>query len=183
MNVATIETTPEAALEALKAYKSARPKWDKLDMEIARIYRQIAKGNKVIDAIAAIRNGGLDSSGMPRLALMRADQTRCICQRYFNRIIITNEHNSRAAEWHFGIPWKFATETFSWPRATALLPRIPPQYRPDDPSKYHLLWEANWTEAPPTDPYLLKRIGKDAWLVLAAWELTSVEVSVIKAHR
>ena len=33
-------------------------------------------------------------------------------------------------------------------------------------SGYHLLWEADWT-AIPRDPYLLKRIGRDAWVVLA----------------
>jgi len=66
---------------------------------------------------------------------------------------------------------------------------MPPQFRPPaaELKNYHVLWEADWT-AIPRDPMLLRRIGKDAWVVLAAWDLTDIEMNVlstsgtIKAH-
>ena len=66
----------------------------------------------------------------------------------------------------------------------AIVPLVPPEVLPRancDLSKRVILWEADWT-AIPRDPYLLKRIGKDAWLVVAAWDLTDVEMSVLRAH-
>jgi len=190
MNVQSMNNavTQEAALTALQQYKSHRDAYDKRDWEIERIYRAISKGKTVISVNEAIRNAGLDQLGRPKLAIMRADQEACICELYYgDHITITNEHrNSHAAEWHFEIPWPNRPFVQGHAhRYRALLPRIPPQHRPAKGwlGSYHLLWEADWNAAPPADPYLLKRIGKDAWVVLAAWELTEVELSVLRAHQ
>jgi hypothetical protein len=45
MNVLPLQVTRQAPQAALKEYNQARAKWDKRDVEIARIYRQIARGN------------------------------------------------------------------------------------------------------------------------------------------
>ncbi len=184
MDVQHLEMTQEAALAALREYKQHRAAYDARDWEIERIYRQIAKGKTVISVNDAIRQAGVDEYGRPRLAIMRADQRIVICSAWSsNEVIFTNQGGSRAAEWHFQIPWRRPV-TWKGDRLSALLPRIPPQHRPpaNDLCKYHMLWEADWTEIP-RDPYLLKRIGKDAWVVLAAWELTDVELSVLRAHQ
>jgi len=178
--------TPEDALIALRDYNEHRKVHDKLDKEITRIYRAIAKGKKVISVQDAIVRGGIDGRGRPRLAIMRADQQFVRCHMWYSdEVVFTNERRSNAADWHFKIPWPTKDRPGS-SRETlrAQLPRIPPQYRPaaDKLSDYHILWEADWT-AIPRDPYLLKRIGKDAWVVLAAWDLTDVEVSVLRAHQ
>jgi hypothetical protein len=183
MNVQPLQVTRQAAQAALKEYNQARAKWDKRDVEIARIYRQIARGNTVISVHDAIRRAGVDGLGRPRLAIMRADQKRCSCVAWSSRsVVFTNEYNSLAAEWHFEIEWPDRQVKADITRLAALLPRIPPQHRPDDLGKYHILWEADWT-AIPRDPYLLKRVGEDAWVVLAAWDLTDVEVNVLGAAR
>ncbi len=184
MNVQPLGVTDQDAYSALREYKSHRSTYDKRDWEIERIYRQIAKGNTVISVHDAIRRGGVDELGRPRLAIMRADQTRVECSAFWDEsVIFTNEHNSRAAEWHFEIKWP-GRPVKARSRLAALLPRIPPQHRPPggDLGKYHILWEADWSSIP-RDPYLLKRIGKDAWVVLAAWDLTDVELSVLRAHQ
>jgi len=182
MTVQPIAVDRLAAQAALKEYKAHRSVYDKRDWEIEKIYRQIARGRTVISVNDAIVRGGIDDLGRPRLAIMRADQTAVQCSTWrSDTVTFTNEHHSQAAEWHFEIPWPGRARTSS--RLRALLPRIPPQHRPAPGTlgKYHILWEADWT-AIPHDPYLLKRIGKDAWVVLAAWDLTDVEMSVLRAH-
>jgi|SRR6185437_6804776 len=188
MNVQHIQFSPEDAAAALREYKQHRGSYDKADWEIERIYREISRGKTVMSALQAIRDGGLDELGRPRLAIMRADQDVCICELWSSdQITLRNEQGSHAAEWYFEVPWPNRPPVQRGAgipvyQYTARLPRIPPQHRPINRlSDYHLLWEANW-ENIPTDPYLLKRIGKDAWIVLAAWELTPVEVSVLRAR-
>lgn len=185
MNVQTLGVTQTQAMDALKVYKAHRSSYDKRDWEIERIYRQIAKGKTVISVHDAIRKAGVDEQGRPRLAIMRADQRQVQCSCWSaDEVIFTNETNSRAAEWHFQIAWPNRGVRYNNGRIAARLPRIPPQYRPPsgDLGSYHLLWEADWSDIP-RDPYLLKRIGKDAWVVLAAWDLTDVEMNVLRASR
>lgn len=175
--------TPEDAVIALGEYTAHRDILDRRDLEIARIYRAISKGQTVISVNDAIVGGGVDELGRPRLAIMRADQKQVQCNAgYADTVTFTNEFRSLAQDWHFEIPWPNRTVTCKSWRLAAQLPRIPPQHRPTKPlGDYHILWEADWT-AIPRDPYLLKRIGKDAWVVLAAWDLTDVEMSVLRAH-
>lgn len=183
MNVQSLNVTASAAEQALTEYKSHRNVYDARDWEIERLYRQIAKGKKIISVNDAIRAGGVDDRGRPRLAIMRADQQAVRCNAHGSgSVLFTNETSSRAREWHFDIPWPNRPACREY-TLRALLPRIPPRHRPPASNlhKYHVLWEADWTSVP-RDPYLLKRIGQDAWIVLAAWDLTDVEVSVLRAH-
>lgn len=183
MNIETLGVTQQQALVALREYKQHRSVYDKRDWEIERIYRQISKGKAVISAIEAVRLAGLDQKGWPKLALMRADQQVCRCEAYSGwRILRATGTWSKAAEWYFKIP--FPGAPWMSEDAIARLPRIPPQHRPPQArlANYHILWEADWVGIP-RDPYLLRRIGKDAWVVCAAWDLTDVEVAVMRAHQ
>ena len=47
---------------------------------------------------------------------------------------------------------------------------------------YHVLWEAEWQQVVPRDPFLLRHIGGDLYSVVAAWDLTDLERSVIAAR-
>jgi hypothetical protein len=182
MNVQPLSVTREQATAALREYKAHRNVYDKRDWEIERIYRQIARGKTVISAFDAIRRAGIDAQGRPRLALCEADATHCLCERNRNEVIFGRP--SGVWRWQavrkIRIPW---TGFQSATSLRAALPRIPPQYRPvaSALSNYHILWEADWQDIP-RDPYLLRRIGKDAWVVLAAWELTDVELSALRAR-
>jgi hypothetical protein len=181
MNVASLNVTPDAAQQALKQYKAHRGSHDKNDWEIERIYRQIAKGKTVISIVDAIMRGGHDEMGRPRLAIARADDTVCYCQVETGKLRYA-PHRGYSRR-HFQIACVWAVSNSKLWGLKALLPRIPPQHRPlKNLSDYHVLWEASWTDIP-RDPYLLRRIGKDAWIVLAAWDLTDVEISVLRAHR
>jgi hypothetical protein len=171
--------TQTAAQAALVQYRGHRDVYDKRDWEIERIYRAISKGKLVISAFDAIRQTGLDTLGRPRLAIARADDTECYCSLDANSVTFSPSQWSRRRR--FVLPWP-EVKSRPW-NLRAPIPRIPPQHRPMPRSlkNYHLLWEVDWQELP-RDPMLLKRIGKDAWVVLAAWDLTEVELSVLRAR-
>jgi hypothetical protein len=184
MNVqSSMSVTQEAALAALREYKQHRAIYDKRDWEIERIYRQIAKGKTVISVADAIRAAGVDEKFRPKLALGRADMPKVRYQLSGGSGLGTFDF----PDYRPRIRWRFEVPRMPnpgrWVSCSAIAPRIPPQHRPHTKtlSDYHILWEAEWTDIP-KDPYLLKRIGKDAWVVLAAWDLTEVEVSVLRAH-
>jgi hypothetical protein len=186
MNVQPLCVTREQASAALREYKEHRNIYDQRDWEIERIYRAISKGKVVISVQNGIRAAGLDDLGRPRLAICEAHALRCACQTHDSTEVvfaIANEAGRFQRQGRIRIPWTNRAKT-PWQNCAAQLPRIPPQFRPAAAtlSSYHLLWEADWTELP-RDPMLLKRIGKDAWVVLAAWDLTDVEMSVLRAHQ
>jgi len=67
---------------------------------------------------------------------------------------------------------------------TAPLPIIPPQFLPNgDLSDYFLLWEVeSWTQEPPVDPMLLRRLTPNMFVVLAVWDLTPLEQAVLRGR-
>ena len=185
MNVQAIQVDMGAALHSLNEYREHRNVYDKRDWEIERIYRAVSRGKTVIAALDAIRQAGVDDKRRPKLAICQADAERCRCSMETDQVIFGSSTGKR-----FG--WRAMRDriTVPWPGTNygsdieALVPRIPPQHRPNAAAlhNYHILWEADWQDIP-RDPYLLRRIGKDAWVVLAAWDLTDVELSVLRAHR
>lgn len=181
MQVSQLNVTQDAAIAALKQYKEHRGTYDARDWQIERIYRAIAKGKKVISVADSIRNAGFNVQGQPLLAVCRADSEMCRCDVGRDEVVFTRTREMLGGSARINIPWKNTSR--SW-ISYALLPRIPPQFRPPTGKlhNYHLLWEADWT-AIPRDPILLRRIGADAWVVLAAWDLTDVEMNVLRSAR
>jgi hypothetical protein len=59
------------------------------------------------------------------------------------------------------------------------VPPIPPRFRPGQPDRYHILWEAEWAKVPPRDPALLRALGDGLYVVLAVWDLTELERAVL----
>lgn len=45
--------------------------------------------------------------------------------------------------------------------------------------RHRILWEATWSRIAPKDPALLKDIGGGLYVVLAIWDLTELERSVL----
>lgn len=184
MNVAALNAgvSETEALTALRQYKEHRSTHDARDWEIERIYRAIAKGKTVISVNSAIQNAGLDEKGRPRLAICRADYLLCVWSAWTDEFSFSGRAERLGRTFaEIKVPYPGAR----WqPSQQASVPRIPPQHRPAtaELGKYHILWEAEWQDIP-KDPYLLRKIGKDAWVVLAAWDLTAVELAVLRAHR
>lgn len=187
MKVEELKVDRDRARELWRKYQTHRAYQAPHDEEIARIYKRIAQGKTIIRALESIRSAGVDQEGLPRLAIARADQSFCYLHKNGDTATFSNDRSI----WRRGRKSQSKNISLHWPElpqpkrwvAEAAVPLIPIHLRPQRGlQNYHILWEAEWTMRYPVDPYLLRRIGGDAWLVVAAWELTDVERSVM-SHR
>jgi hypothetical protein len=168
MNVEKLVMDKDQARDLYRSYQQHRAAMTVKDQAIAAIYKRIAAGKLVIRALASITAAGLNADGLPRLAIMRAMN---------DAVQFRTPGWERAKTLNFRIPLP-GMSTLTRNRE-ADVPLIPVHLRPRKAlDKYHVLWEAEWSRYP-VDPYLLRRFGEDAWLVVAAWELTAVERAVM----
>lgn len=183
MDVESLALSQEKARELYERYNEHRDGYTKADQEIAAIYKKIAQGKTVIRALESIRAAGCDEAGLPKLAIAPAHLKECWYRAYPNRVEFgkrranyRDNHNVVRMDWP-GVP---ETKKYEY---QAIVPLIPVHLRPKFKlSNYHILWEAEWTKRYPVDPYLLRRFGGDAWLVVAAWDLTDVERAVMQSR-
>lgn len=177
MQTVQLRLSKQKARDLYRQYKTHVHYSKPLDRQIQRAYQLIAQGRVVIQALQSIVNAGLNEDGLPKLAICRADY-----QDMDLRLEADGGARMEVPGWHRGArgkEFRFPAGSFTntkWRRATARVPIIPLHLRPKRGiASYHVLWEAEWTQLPPRDPLLLRRIGGDMWLVVAAWDLTEVE--------
>jgi hypothetical protein len=195
METTPVTMDPDEALELYKGYLKDRYYADPIDMEIRRTYKALSQGKTVIRALESIVKAGVNEQGLPKLAIVRADQKTCICDRErdgsFALYPPSHARWNSAAEMHFRFPTGSLPAMNDprghggwWRDYEALVPPIPHKLRPKRAlESYHILWEAEWSRVIPKDPYLLRRLGKgDLWLVVAAWDLTEVERAALQAR-
>lgn len=192
MDVSELKIDTDKALELYRKYEAHKTRQTPADAEIESIYKHIASGKTVIRALESIREAGLNAQGFPKLAIApahftdcwwRADQNTCT---FGKRWIPSNaKHNVVRMDWAgLGELVNQANKPGErrWD-ASATVPLIPIHLRPRRGlQNYHILWEAEWTKRYPIDPYLLRRFGGDAWVVVAAWDLTDVERAVMSSR-
>lgn len=155
-----------------------------IDHEIARIYQLLAQGRVIVKALESITTAGLGEDKRPKLAIVRADAQRCFVRGWggavrFSMKAWAYDNQTRT---YIDIPG----DRFAGPVASgeAIVPLVPLPHRPPRGlANYHILFEAEWRNVPPTDPMLLRRLGKaDLWVVVAAWDLTEIERTVLAAR-
>lgn len=204
MNVETIAMNPAQAQSKMLAYRQAlrRRKAKEVREEYERLetaYSELAKGRTLIDPIAAIRESGFNEQGLPNLAIARADRkfVQLHMNSYGEREKTIAFNSSRFDRWsadrrtvgmYFSVPdMPEGGKRPDWRGARAMVPLIPVDVRPTREGSerdWHILFEAEWEPyTPPVDPILLKRIHGDLFTVLAAWDLTPIERSVLAAMR
>jgi hypothetical protein len=205
MTIATAEftTTPEAARRAFLEYKQAVEAGsdDPGDKTLVKSYRAICKGKRLIDLNETMRLAGLNDDGSPKLAIVRADAKLCwAAWSYSHRRMHFGATEQSVRDWGRGRRVRITIEPQSLPLPTgkywdghgwrirrdwsgrAVVPTIPPRFRPKHHLRnYHILWEADW-ERVPIDPILLKRIDGPIYAVMAQWDLTPLERTVL-GHR
>lgn len=197
MQVEKLEVDRSKAKELHALYHQHRKDETAMDAEIRRTYREIGQGRMIIRALASIEAAGLFTEGpyvgCPKLAIARADSTHCELSRWTDRVQMFSMtlanglqrrreiRRSSAQGRYFDIPM---VGSKSERDCAATMPMIPPHLRPKKSLHlYHVLWEAEWNRrVPPHDPYLLRRLTGDMWLVVAVWDLTPVERAAM-AHR
>lgn len=158
----------------------------------ATAYELLAQGKRLMDIGIAIRDGGFDEKMRPKLAIARADRHQVhfhwpwssdtarfdanTSNGNYQQMIETVNFNRRH---NFGGQWHMV-------QGYALVPMIPADVRPNVRlADCHILWEVEqWADErisakPPVDPYLLKRVAGDLFVILAEWDLTELERSVM----
>lgn len=183
----------DAARRAFLEYRDAfRAQHAALDGELMHGYKTLAEGSALIRLSEAIRKGGADETGKPRLAFARADEPTITFWRD-NRGALQFEPPSgrvrmasRRRMFPVGTLPAWTGASGSWWNWVADVPPVPPRFRPAHGlTNYHLLWEAVWRQGrtrAALDPALLKHIGGDLYAVLATWDLTPLEQAILESR-
>lgn len=184
METTRVEIPRNEAAKLWRKYQSHKHNRGPLDEEIQRIYHNIAKGRTVIKALESIIAAGIGNDRLPKLALVRADAPFCFLRVWNDGSASFGMQETTWGRIARDKIFRFPGRAFPHAKPgnyQALTPHIPPDIRPARGlENYHILFEADWTKAPPVDPILLRRIGRgDAWLVCGAWDLTEVERAVM----
>lgn len=186
------ETEAEQRNSARKAFleyrHAVRERHNKEDEQIMRGYRELSRGRQLIHLTDTIKAGGVDDRGLPRLAVIRADAIYCHVRRWRDgSFVFTPGPNFGWGRRQAG-QLDFSEDTLpvkedGWLSARALVPLVPPQYRPGIAiTNFHLLWEAEWRRVAPRDPALLRHLGGDLYAVVATWDLTDLERAVLSGR-
>jgi hypothetical protein len=193
----SISDSREAAAEKWREYVAAEKMYRKPEYtDMKKVYNQIKSGRKVIDIFKVIQRGGIRANHHPVLAIAQAKTKVVYCRYdhkgriyYVNRKAYWSNSTANPIKGDVDLPGCLPTydrksvtgETYGILNLSAPVPPIPPMHMPklltDD---YYILWEVDeWTMAPPTDPWLLRRITKTLFVVVAGWDLTEIEKSVM----
>lgn len=197
MNLSTL-VSPAVAAEQLKAYEAqlAEERTPE-DVAIAAGYRAAARGLPVISMQATIKAGGYFPTGLPRIAVVRADAVDCWVDvnagRESSVLVFADRNDSRdrgrlpvgAHTVRVRVDERIERTDVPgrWiPGGHTVVPTIPPNIRPKARRLHlhHILWEVEaWDPTPPKDPALLRHLRGDLWSVLAVWDLTELERAVL----
>jgi len=185
----------------LRILKTDRSRLEREDEELMIAYKALAQGQQVINLPQVMRAAGVqEKTHLPALAIARATWKDCFFQIQNGRGFYSEDQWIHWRERDRATPTKvvrlagsvFPGETTNefWrtehrlPRypVKAIVPSIPPHLRPSKLENYFILWDAVWQPAPPVDPLLLKRLGRDTFAIVAQWDLTPLERSILEGR-
>lgn len=178
------------AEKLLRKYKEHKNWSSPLDAEIAKIAEYVSKGKVIVRGIGSVVLAGANAEGLPKLAIMRADQAMCYLDYHHSgRAVMHNRERFLTGHIADSLRFEFAAGALPaemvhiGKRYGAVVPHIPPDIRPKrGVQNYTILWEAVWKPDPPVDPILMRRIGKtDFYMVCATWDLSPIERFVMKS--
>ncbi len=192
-----VEKAEKAWKQHLELLKTRKDEGVKI---LKEAYYHAKKGRKVIDIYQAMQSAGLDKDGWPNLAICRADGKEACYQRrakgggLFHHVDLNHWQTRGGNRNSVFIPKETFMdlpithyETHSANHRYAIVPTIPAVHYPDGQlERYYILWEVEkWHEkttipVPPVDPFLLKRLSRNLFAVLAEWDLTELERAVIR---
>jgi hypothetical protein len=208
LKVEQIVIPKKKAEEEYEAYKQElRYGKTQFNKDMLSLYAHMKHGGKVIDLWEAMKLGGLNKDGDPKLAITNADAKRVRFNKEY-----TWQNNVMVADG--GIFYPLGDAFDSWRRRNNQKIRIPKEFFPEwakdakgsiirqqiettvpiVPAKilnplrshklenYHILWEVEDWKLIPKDPMLLKRITPNMFCVLATWDLTELERAVIRGR-
>ena len=191
----------KAAGKELGRCRIEKTKLEKEDDELKRLYLQLSKGKQILNLPSVMRDAGPSEDGnlLPRLAICRANAEWCRIESNSSSVVFydqggwtRNRCNSvkvplrdfRDCAVDYSV--RLQNDIQGLGHFKAMVPIIPVHLRPKaDLKSYHILWDAEWEDAVPVDPILLKRIDPNSdtnWVVIAQWDLTPIEQSVLEGR-
>jgi hypothetical protein len=189
---AVIEVDKATARQAFEEYRAAvRRTHLASDILLMRGYKAISEGKKILNIEQVIcAHGASIKTELPALAIIRADAPYCWLHWSGQRVWFGMDHQLETSHTRrcISVPPVIGVRTDRlngyWSSTRAQVPLIPPHLRPSNAlSNYHILFEAEWERVPPKDPILLKRLEGPLFVVLAHWNLTELERTVLGLMR
>lgn len=200
MEVHTVSISRSDALQKVREYRNINSQLrTSEDDRLQKLYKAVSNGARVINVAEAFRSTGLDTSGRPKLAIARGDWKTV-------RFHANAGHSSMYDHSHGGGKFSDGDQDERW-RPTqdfvvegvfnqndlrlgsvkSPVPHVPPGCRPrySRLANFHILFEVEaWAvDKYPRDPFLLRRIEGDLFVVEAEWELTELEAMLLGAMR
>lgn len=201
MNVSTIVVPQDQAEAKYEKYRKL-PATQKTESDhvLQKVWKAAKAGSPIIDVATAFKETGLNELGQPKLAIARASWPTVYAYpgRGFSA---TSGYWVRGGfafscepRWFTGDAYvrdyalpsgTFAEDLLTKKNLVSKVPHMPPDVRPKNNfNLYHILFEVDkWDEHYPVDPYLLRRVAGDLFVVLAEWELTKLEASILGSIR
>jgi len=184
MKPPTIKMPLEQAKALLKEYRDhcRDDQGSPQDKDLIDGYRALSKGRALLNIDEVAASLDLTELGLPNFAICRADAEVCYLRVSGGECLMSLDPGG----WWDGRKHRRQI-TFRDKRLEsrvtvfeAAVPSVPPRFRPSNLARYHLLWDADWQQAP-DDPILLRRIGRSRlFAVMATWDLTPLEQSILR---
>jgi hypothetical protein len=183
-----------ATREYLKYLKLCKTRKDQQFEDLKKLYYQLSKGKKIIDIFEAFKFAGLNEKEEPRLAIARANLKEISFKKLGN-----GSGEFRESTWNYnksdvhlpeGIFPNFKLKegsTWDIKEPQTLKTKIPIICGKNIPSKedlknYFVLWEVEKWDIPPKDPFLLKRVTKNLFIIIDKWNLTKLEQALVSGR-
>lgn len=176
-----------------------------LARDLMAVYGHLKHGGKIIDLYQAFPKAGVNEEGLPKIAIVSFDAR--MCYLYLKRnggAIFSNERKDRwqvKAKRSIG-DIQLPADSYEWKtnekgqiphrRFKTVAPIVPPRVitiasAKLTPRYYHVIFEPElWAKAkipsPPHDPILGKMLTPNIFGVIASWDLTELERSIIRGR-
>lgn len=180
MKTAQLDVPRWAAGDEAKKWGAGKTLQDKM---IAKAFRAIARGKKVIDLYESMTLAGVDSLGRPQLAIARADSTSVngMFGQYTNGMVHFRSDRGSYRTNQVSVPAAFMPGSKHFD-ARAKTPICPPPLRQAKMERLWILFDAEW-ERVTKDPLLLEPLGGALYRVVGHWDLTAIEQAVLRGRR
>lgn len=190
MNVSIIDVPRAEAKAKYKEYLNViKTRQEKYLHQLKRAYFYASKGKKILDMYEVFKQGGLNGKLQPRFAIARLDWKEVYFQKLDDGA--GSFQGSRRAYYQKNVALSLPKNTFgNWKGdewnvldLKTAVPMVPANLMPfGNLKEYYVLWECQDWEMVPADPFLLRRISKNVFAVLAEWDLTPLEQSIIRGR-
>jgi hypothetical protein len=197
MNIEKFSMAREKAEKLWKEYVAAckdNPK-DKFLNDMKKVYSQLKSGRKVVDINKIFEASLVNEKYEPKLAIAKAMNKEISMEYWENGTVLFSNGRGKWGRTTTddivisNIFPKLPREQWDGQYSNrknrkAPVPAIPASIRPKGSLEgYYILWEVEkWAKIPPKDPYLLRRITPNMFVVVAGWNLSELERAVMRGR-